>query len=350
MLTCNVCGRDDFKSGGGLTRHFRVHHEADVMRQWDARWELTLNTVSQLEKIDPLRRVEEWAVEVSKYQEDFTFAGTLPSSSSHTREAPLPDSYVPESTVPNETETPAIPTTRLPAPVPPVILVPSTNTATPPQPPPVEEAPATDLAPAPERPPTVWGRLISLKLDDVPSLDLVGHGTNTRTPAYLIGRHRTCNVVLPFVAVSNRHCLIYQATRRNDSTGQLESTVLIEDLSRNGTYVNATLLERRKAHPLNDGDRISFGHAQKHTFMFRTPRVEPPRSKFHDKYDLGKLLGSGKFASVTLAKERANIKKVAIKIVPRPKIGGSEVPKFGKNFGPEGVLLKSLKHVSSNQK
>ncbi|KAJ3170671.1 hypothetical protein HDU88_008573 [Geranomyces variabilis] len=348
MLTCNVCGRDDFKSSGGLTRHFNVHHEADVMRQWHARWELTLGAVQKLEKIDPIRRVEEWAVEVSKYQEVFTYAGTLPSSSSHTHEGPLPDSYVSELIVPNEAEPSAIPKGKIPAPEPTAILVPSTHTATLPEPPPVEvEASAADPAPAPEQPPTVWGRLVSLKLDDVPTIDLIvkgGDGTETRTPAYLVGRHRTCNVILPFVAVSNRHCLIYKETRRNANTGQLDSTFFIEDLSRNGTFVNTTLLARRRAHRLNEGDRISFGHAQKHTFMFRTPTVEPPRPRFTDKYNVGKSKFSGKFTAVRLADDRANAKKVAIKIVTRPRIPGDEVPKFGENFGAEGRLLQTLIH------
>lgn len=76
-------------------------------------------------------------------------------------------------------------------------------------------------------------------------------------PKHILGRHPDCDVVLDLGAVSRQHAQILQ----------VNGEFFVEDLnSRNGTYVNGTLIQGR--HPLNDNDRLKICDI---LFTFRNP-------------------------------------------------------------------------------
>lgn len=64
----------------------------------------------------------------------------------------------------------------------------------------------------------------------------------------VIGRRQDCDLCIPLMNVSRRHCEINQD----------ENKLKVRDLgSRNGTFVNGKKIEEA---PLNDGDEIIIGH------------------------------------------------------------------------------------------
>lgn len=64
---------------------------------------------------------------------------------------------------------------------------------------------------------------------------------------FRIGRHPECDLILLHAAVSKRHC---QINRRGE-------VVLVEDSSRNGTFVNGMRVDQE--HVLKLGDRLQVG-------------------------------------------------------------------------------------------
>ncbi|KAJ3162586.1 hypothetical protein HDU88_006619 [Geranomyces variabilis] len=304
---------------------------ADLLQQSHARWEFSLNSVNLQGNIDPLRRVEEWALEVSKHEQVSKCAGFAAcSAASHMQDGRLPEkrATTPEqSTISDGDESTTHPANLL------------------------EQASTEELEPADresERPAAaVWGQLVPLDPHNgVPPIDLItkcGDGTENHSASYLVGRHRMCDVVLPFLKVSNRHCFLHKDIRLNEATGCPEMAVYIEDFSRNGTWVNDTLVERRQRHQLECGDRISFAH-NRTDIIFTLPGVERPQPSFSDKYDLTELLKSGDFAGVWLAENRTSAETVVVKIISRNNIDGSQDATSGRNIVAEANLWESLEH------
>ena len=121
---------------------------------------------------------------------------------------------------------------------------------------------------------------------------------------YLIGRHRECDLILDYPAISNRHCLIFNENKHSDTVG------VIEDLSSNGTFVNETMLGRNKRRELEDGDEISVLDDAR--FVFRYPKNRDS-SAFRLQYRILQQLGKGHFATVYLCVERQTGFKFAVK-------------------------------------
>ncbi|KAJ3155748.1 hypothetical protein HDU86_004217 [Geranomyces michiganensis] len=313
MLSCNACGRDDFQSSAGLARHFVENHEADCLQEWHACY-LSHDTITQLEKVDPLQRVAQWVVEIGQHQRYFVFGSEVASSASR--------SVTHEEQVVADTEDPVqeeqlVACNEQPAPAP-------VECATPSAPPPPKSPPED-----------AWGHLVSLHKNGIGSLKLCA-----ATNSYTIGRHRTCTIILPpHENVSNRHCRLFLDTTRH------EPRCYIEDTSTNGTWVNGTQLKRKRPHRLMHGDCISFDRNHANSYLFRMTNAEPPQPpeiSFHDQYDLGELLGSGVFGDVRLAEDRMNAQKVAVKILPRDGAGDSST--FLRDVGDAAKLLRFVSH------
>ncbi|KAJ3008739.1 hypothetical protein HKX48_008373 [Thoreauomyces humboldtii] len=199
-----------------------------------------------------------------------------------------------------------------------------------------------------------WGILESLH-QDTPNFNLRGAGgprkddktaevRGGRSMGYVIGRHRECNIRLASSVVSNRHCVVYKENCWSDKLNRIEECVFIEDLSTNGTFINGKRLHRAKQHRLKNGDKIFL--ATELFFAFRLPERLRGRGEggVHDKYEIGKTLGSGNFATVKQAVHRETGQKVAIKVITKSRIRAK--PKFVENLRQEIAILMALNHPS----
>lgn len=105
--------------------------------------------------------------------------------------------------------------------------------------------------------------------------------------------------------VSNRHCLIFEENKGD------QSVAVLEDLSSNGTFVNEALIGRNKRRELQDNDEITI--LDKARFLFRYPQYRVT-SAFHEQYEIIDKLGKGHFAEVYLCVEKSTGKRYAVKV------------------------------------
>lgn len=89
------------------------------------------------------------------------------------------------------------------------------------------------------------------------------------------------------------------------------TTVVIEDLSLNGTFINGVRLHRNDRRELQEGDEISVTTASA-GFIFRHPRCRHGQP-FAQEYTIKQQLGSGHFAQVFLCNERSTGDAYAVK-------------------------------------
>lgn len=121
---------------------------------------------------------------------------------------------------------------------------------------------------------------------------------------YLIGRHPECDRVIPRQTISNRHCLFF----REQKDGV--TIAMVEDLSTNGTFVNAVPLGRNRRRELQDNDQISI--LDETTFLFRYP-ANREANAFRNQYRVLQALGKGHFATVYLCVDKQNGHRFAVK-------------------------------------
>ncbi|KAI9285682.1 kinase-like domain-containing protein [Umbelopsis sp. AD052] len=204
--------------------------------------------------------------------------------------------------------------------------------------------------------PNAWGYLQSLN-KDYPSRYLERNGkpepdVNQRA-GYMIGRSDRCELSIEHPFVSQRHCLIYilwQSSSDNENEEiklPVRPTVIIEDMSRNGTFINGQSMERGSRQVLNNGDHIQL--YRRAAFEETDPRqqffkivlspdlVEPT---FEESYDLGKTLGEGNFAKVYVAIERETRRKFAVKIIQKRRFASK--PKLLASLRKEIAVLMGL--------
>jgi serine/threonine-protein kinase Chk2 len=105
--------------------------------------------------------------------------------------------------------------------------------------------------------------------------------------------------------VSNRHCLIFTENKGNSTVA------VLEDLSRNGTYINGAFLTRNDRRELQEGDEISVT-SNSQGFIFRYPRCRHGKP-FAQQYTMRQKLGSGHFAQVFLCNEKSTGDCYAVK-------------------------------------
>ncbi|KAI5819197.1 hypothetical protein BZA77DRAFT_304669 [Pyronema omphalodes] len=192
---------------------------------------------------------------------------------------------------------------------------------------------------------------------------------------YVFGRESKCDFMMPktYNRVSNRHCRIYQTT---------SGALMVEDTSTNGTWVDGHLLKRTG----NETKRVlchstfikladGGGDKEEIVFSVRLPRTPEPASRLHktnflpkatnrnaaaaardpfakqsdknrrddpqdshcmdarrelvvwpgdEKYELSRAIGSGAFAEVYKAYERASGGAVAVKMIQRKSLNAND--------------------------
>ncbi|RDL35008.1 uncharacterized protein BP5553_06939 [Venustampulla echinocandica] len=155
-----------------------------------------------------------------------------------------------------------------------------------------------------------------------------------------IGRDDNCDLSIPEVHISKQHCRIYSIIYERVANPQFPPLVYCEDLeSSNGTYVNGvrigTIGGECRGYLLSDGDiihirpnwKLSFSQLNE-TVISRERTELNDLQHFHDRFDVtDRLLGTGQFGSVYLAKEVATSRQMACKIVKLDLAGGQKPAK-----------------------
>ena len=150
---------------------------------------------------------------------------------------------------------------------------------------------------------------------------------------YLLGRHQECDLLINIPTISNRHCLIFNETRKG------ANIAVLEDLSSNGTFVNEAIVGRNKRRELEDGDEITILDAAR--FLFRYPKTRDA-TQFRSQYRILQQLGKGHFATVYLCVERGTGFKFAVKKFER-RMGESQRSQT-EGLQQEIAVLMSVSH------
>ncbi|GLV34557.1 loki [Carabus blaptoides fortunei] len=158
-------------------------------------------------------------------------------------------------------------------------------------------------------PASPWGRLRPRRAF-IPSVDLY----NTR---YVLGRDNNCDIHIDVLSnkLSKRHLVISR-----DET----HVPYIEDLSRNGTYLNGRPLKEcnNKRTALRDGDIISLLAQGNEVYQFKNESQTRVSDEFDSKYVLTRLLGQGAFGEVQVAvtEEAVNLIKEMLVVDPAQRV------------------------------
>ncbi|KAL5614348.1 hypothetical protein BROUX41_004454 [Berkeleyomyces rouxiae] len=122
---------------------------------------------------------------------------------------------------------------------------------------------------------------------------------------FIIGRRRQeTDLCIGNPALSNRHCMLFLEKGDNGS-------VVLEDLSTNGTFVNDCIVGRNNRKVLSNGDKIDLCHQA--VFTFQYPRSFQT-SAFHLQYTTGKALGAGQYGKVHVCIENSTGIRYAVKL------------------------------------
>lgn len=160
------------------------------------------------------------------------------------------------------------------------------NTLTPTLTPVYSSSGATSM---PASQPSPWGRLCARRTF-LSSVDLY----NDR---YVLGRRADCDIVINGLnavpALKQIISKVHLAISRDDT-----HVPYIQDLSKNGTYLNGQLLGTNQCATLCDGDMICVGFKQYEVYQFKD---EAQTCLLDTKYKLTRLLGQGAFGEVYLA-------------------------------------------------
>ncbi|KAJ2931453.1 hypothetical protein H1R20_g5592, partial [Candolleomyces eurysporus] len=167
---------------------------------------------------------------------------------------------------------------------------------------------------------------------------------------YTIGRNTELNkIVFPGFKVSNRHCEI---TWSAEDTG---GTVLVLDLSSNGTFINGQKIGKSQTRILREGNEIAFGTPaaqpqspfEDYRFIYRHVAGGPPTTGLYAFYDIGTELGKGSFATVMKAVNRETGVWYAVKMIKDKTAGrGGEQQGQIRNaaIAREINIMEKLKH------
>lgn len=138
---------------------------------------------------------------------------------------------------------------------------------------------------------------------------------------------------LELPTISNRHCLVFTASKNG------KSVAVLEDLSSNGTFVNGALVGRNKQRELENADEISV--LDQARFMFYYPHTRESNG-FDQEYRILSQLGKGHFATVYLCVERSTGTQYAVKKFERRRRGNAASQTDGLN--QEIGVLRSVSH------
>ncbi|KAH9485365.1 Serine/threonine-protein kinase cds1 [Psilocybe cubensis] len=168
-------------------------------------------------------------------------------------------------------------------------------------------------------------------------------------PRYTIGRNTETNqVVLPGYKVSNTHCTI---TWDGKDVG---STIIVTDLSSNGTFINGEKIGKNNTRILHEGNEIAFGTSipqpqndglEDYRFVYRHLACGMPTEGLYAHYDLGIELGKGSFATVRKAIHRATGQWYAVKMISASKaVRNNTQSSRNSNLAREISIMEKLEH------
>ncbi|XP_017081497.1 LOW QUALITY PROTEIN: ovarian-specific serine/threonine-protein kinase Lok [Drosophila eugracilis] len=191
----------------------------------------------------------------------------------------------------------------------------------------------------------VWGRLYGKNIK-IKSLDL-------NNDEFTAGRGEANDLILTLndlpekilTRISKVHFIIKRANC------ELTNPVYIQDLSRNGTFVNNEKIGTNKMRILKNDDVISLSHPTYKAFVFKD--LSPNESiglpdEINKTYYVNRKLGSGAYGLVRLVYDTRTCQQFAMKIVKKNMLSGSARPST--NFSdPDRVLneakiMKNLSH------
>ncbi|XP_055295026.1 ovarian-specific serine/threonine-protein kinase Lok [Sitodiplosis mosellana] len=182
----------------------------------------------------------------------------------------------------------------------------------------------------------VWGRLIA-KHKSFNNFDLT-------SDTFTAGRATSCDYSLSaeqikqklLVQMSKRH---FQITR---NLTEVDSPVYIEDLSRNGTFVNEEKIGLNKKRILAHGDTIAIAIAKMPAFLFRDHRRQSNDlpEEIAKKYYKSTKLGSGACGTVFLVYKYRTCQKFAMKHIKKNLLVDYKTDKSLN----EARIMKSLTH------
>ncbi|XP_055389418.1 ovarian-specific serine/threonine-protein kinase Lok [Condylostylus longicornis] len=190
----------------------------------------------------------------------------------------------------------------------------------------------------------VWGQLYSKKAK-IKNLDLCKE-------KFCVGRAETNDLVLKEDDIEHKHlCRMSKehfSISRNLPAGL--NPVYIQDLSRNGTFVNGERIGMNKRRILKHDDIIALSYFKYQVFVFKD--LSPNESnglpkEICDKYYIGKNLGSGACGTVRLVYDVRTCDEYAMKIVQKNPL--AESTRSCNLNDPNRVLnevkiMKSLEH------
>lgn len=124
-------------------------------------------------------------------------------------------------------------------------------------------------------------------------------------------------------------------------------TIMIQDTSTNGTFLNNVRIPKLRNCMLMNGDIITVGlgvAADEIKFFVSIPKTSKaaPQGGVYESYDFGELVGQGAFALVRQAVKRDTGERVAIKIIDKAKITGN----IENAVEREIEILKQLRHAN----
>ncbi|KYM99653.1 PREDICTED: serine/threonine-protein kinase Chk2-like [Cyphomyrmex costatus] len=194
---------------------------------------------------------------------------------------------------------------------------------------------------------TVWGRLCPRR-PFLRSLEMV------RDDVYTLGRSPGCDICITtrelsikqLSVVSKVHFRIYRERVSNMN----ETVVYLEDLSRNGTYVNQELVGHGKRVIIGNNSEIALARSFFSFYIFMGVNAleincELPL-ELKQRYVIGRKLGTGACGEVRLLFKKDGSETFAIKIIQKNyfNIGTGNILNNPENVRNEVEILRKLKH------
>jgi len=98
-------------------------------------------------------------------------------------------------------------------------------------------------------------KLLRVELDGRPRMPTSEVSVTPQRPVAMLGREETCDLVVPSTHVSRHHAIVRLCFQ---SQSHLPPTLVIQDKSVNGTWVNGRRIGVGELTGIDDGDRVSF--------------------------------------------------------------------------------------------
>ncbi|KAJ1919451.1 hypothetical protein IWQ60_007242 [Tieghemiomyces parasiticus] len=161
----------------------------------------------------------------------------------------------------------------------------------------------------------------------------------------VVGRHRSCDVVVDGNFCSNHHCRIVVAPLTTDPLG---FSVSCEDTSSNGTFLNRTKIGKNKTSLLSHGDTLEIRKGNYFTYLqtCQTPdQAATEEASLDAKYQItNRILGTGTFAQVKLAVCKTTGRRLAAKVIDLQRFGSLSTKQRGTDFVQEISIMQSINH------